>query len=1347
MPTRHHARGALLPAFAIVAATALVVLPGSARSADAPCGANPVVCENAMPGSPASQWDVSGSGDPSIQGYATPFSVDNGEVVRFKVKTDATAYRLDIYRLGYYAGNGARKVASVVPSTPLPQSQPACANEPTTGLVDCGTWRTSASWAVPADAVSGVYLAKLVRTDTLGESHVVFIVRDDDRATELLFQTSDTTWQAYNRYGGNSLYVGSPASRAYKVSYNRPFTTREHNNTSFLFNGEYPMIRWLERNGYDVSYFAGVDSARRGAELLDHKAFLSVGHDEYWSAQQRTNVEQARDAGVNLAFFSGNEIFWKTRWESSIDGASTPFTTLVSYKETREGQKIDPDPAWTGTWRDARFSPPSDGGRPENALTGTIFMVNAYREDAIRVPARFAPLRFWRNTTVATMKSGTATLRAGTLGHEWDEDRDNGWRPAGLMQLSSTSISVPTYLQDEGNTYAQGTATHSLTLYKAASGALVFGAGTVQWAWGLDNVHDVFSSTPPRAPDVRMQQATVNLFADMRVQPQTLQTGLVAASASTDTAAPTASISSPASAASFSSGTKVTISGTAADTGGQVAAVEVSTDAGLTWHPAVGTKSWTYSWSVGGAGEARLLSRAVDDSGNLGNSSPAVVVNVSCPCRLWAPTTVPATPATTDAGPAELGIKFSADVSGWISGIRFYKGSGNAGTHIGSLWTTSGELLSRATFTGESATGWQEVQLDQPVQITAGTTYVASYFAPTGRYALNLSAFSTQLLSPPLRAPSSGSSGGNGVFRYSGAPVFPTQSYLGSNYWVDVVFHNQAPVDTKRPTVVATSPPRDATNADGGGSVEATMSEALDPASVTPTTVTLRNAAGTLIPASVTWNSTARKVVLNPGVLLAYDALYTARVIGGSAGIRDRSGNTLASSYTWSFRTAPLRTCPCSIWNVSATPTVQATSDQQSVELGVKFRADVDGWISGIRFFKGSGNGGTHVGSLWSRDGTLLARTTFIAETETGWQEASFDGPVHVTAGTTYVASYYAPQGRYALTFNAFATAGVSNPPLRALQDTVEGGNGVYRYTAAPSFPTQTHGSSSYWVDVVYATTYPGDTVAPRVVSRAPADGATGVDVQPSVTASFSEPLAPASVDSTAFELRDARGALVAATVTYDDTAFIATLRPHSQLAFGSTYTARLRGTDGVRDVAGNGLAGDVTWTFTVKSCPCSIFSSSDLPATPSSSDRNAVELGMRFRADRAGTIVGVRFYKGSANTGQHVGSLWRTDGTLLARATFTDESASGWQQVIFDRPVAIDPQTTYIASYFAPNGGYSLTSGGFNGVGAGGTPVRALPNGEDGPNGVYRYAGNPAFPADSFGSSNYWVDVLFLPS
>src|SRR3989454_2759648 len=370
--------GVGLPAARALAAVGEAVLPSPC---DAP--ANAIVAENCLPGSPTSEWDVTGSGDPNLQGFATDISVNRGQDVAFKINTPYLGYRLDIYRMGYYGGNGARLVATVQPTVTLPQAQPACLPDAATGLVDCGNWAVSASWTVPATATSGIYFAKLVRQEAgppATASHIFFVVRDDSGHSDLLVQTSDETWQAYNRYGGNNLYVGGAGTapgRAYKVSYNRPFDTRDHDPQTFVFNAEYPMVRWLEANGYNVSYFSGVDSDRSGPKILEHKVFISSRHDEYWSGPQRANVEAARNAGIHLAFFSGNEIFWKTRWENSIDASSTPYRTLVSYKETLANAKIDPLPnVWTGTWRDPRFTPAADGGRPENALTGTLFSVD-----------------------------------------------------------------------------------------------------------------------------------------------------------------------------------------------------------------------------------------------------------------------------------------------------------------------------------------------------------------------------------------------------------------------------------------------------------------------------------------------------------------------------------------------------------------------------------------------------------------------------------------------------------------------------------------------------------------------------------------------------------------------------------------------------------------------------------------------------------------------------------------------------------------------------------------------------------------------------------------------------------
>ena len=670
--------------------------------------ANAIVEENRLPGDPPTEWDINGWGDPTIQGFGHDISINRGETIFFKIKTDSTDYRIDIYRMGYYGGMGARRVDTIAPSVKLPQHQPEGLRDEATHLYDCGNWAVSASWQAPPDATSGIYFARLVRQDSdpaswrtdnsqespaerplasphaygaLGHgrlanalrepraSHIYFVVRHDNSNADIIFQTSDTTWQAYNQYGGYCTYgrvnpgfprgIGIPP-RAYKVSYNRPLKTRDYRAVNMVFNAEYPCVRWLEANGYDVAYFTGADSDRRGAAIRKHRLFLSVGHDEYWSLEQRQHVEAARGAGVHLAFFSGNEVFWKTRWEPSVDGEGVPHRTLVTYKETHDNAKIDPvADVWTGTWRDSRpFNP--EGPQPENALTGTIFTVNAWRNDPLIVPAKYATLRFWRNTEVAKLKPGErAVLLKGILGHEWDEDLDNGFRPPGLFHLSETTVDNVPYIQDQGTVYDSGTATHRLTIYRheapedaqqsankegasgSLRGALVFGAGTVQWAWGLDAHHDTETGIPPEranpsstrvgvdpnGPDRNIQQATVNLFADMDVQPQTLQGDLMPASASTDEQPPTSTVLVPADGATLPLETLV-ISGTAQDTDSQVAAVEVSVDNGANWHPASGRETWSYEWLPTQLGVVTIMSRAVDDSGNLERPGQGVTVMI-----------------------------------------------------------------------------------------------------------------------------------------------------------------------------------------------------------------------------------------------------------------------------------------------------------------------------------------------------------------------------------------------------------------------------------------------------------------------------------------------------------------------------------------------------------------------------------------------------------------------------------------------------------------------------------------------------------------------------------------------
>ncbi len=1179
------------------------------------CGAgiNPIVCENQKAGSPSSDWQINGAGDPTIQGFATAFSIAPGQTQQFKIDTNANAYTIGVYRMGYYGGFGARLVASVAPSASLPQNQPNCIVEPSTGLVDCGNWALSASWPVPADAVSGIYFARLERLDSGGASHVFFIVRDDTRGSDILFQTSDTTWQAYNSYGGNSFYTGGPGAnpgRAYKISYNRPFNTRDGAPEDFVFNAEYPMVRWLERNGYDVSYTSGIDTDLRGAELLEHRVFLSVGHDEYWSGDQRTNVEAARAAGVSLAFFSGNEVFWKTRWEPSVDGSGTTHRTLVSYKETHANAVIDPAaPVWTGTWRDARFSPPGDGGFPEHGLTGQLFRTNDGNTTSIVVPSAEGKMRLWRNTSVATLAAGaSATLPNGTLGYEWDEAPIDQFTAPGLIRLSSTTRSVSSMLLDNGSTYGPGTVTHNLTMYRHPSGARVFGAGTVQWSWGLDANHDRGST----AADVRMKQATVNLLADMDALADTLEAGLTPATPSTDVLAPITTITSPAASATISAGTEITITGTATEAGGGiVAGVEVSTDGGATWNRATGTTSWSRAWTASGSGTVNIQARAFDDSGNIESPGSNVAVTITagqaCPCTIWAPTAVPADPDDLDPAAVEVGTRFRSDAAGYITGIRFYKAVANTGTHTGRLWTNNGTLLATVTFTNETASGWQQATLPNAVPITANTTYVVSYHAPNGHYTGSDNFFTNSLDRPPLHGLRSGVDGSNGVYRYGSGGVFPTDTYLAEGYWADVVFDTVPPLDSTAPTITSRFPATGATGVDPNTTVTVTFNEAMDPATISSSTTgfvgeggaelgtfELRGPTNNLINATVTYDTVTRVAMLDPDQPLGVSTTYTAVVKGGTTDprVKDLAGNALAATTTWTFTTAdeapPPPTCPCSIWAPTTVPGKIDDGDPNSVELGTRFRSSVAGFITGARFYKGSLNTGSHVAKLWTNAGVLLGSASFTNETSSGWQETAFATPIAITADTSYVISYHANNGHYSSQSQYFATSGLTNGPLTALQDGADGANGLYQYGTS-AFPTQTWQSEGYFIDVVFNTTNGPDVTAPTVSSATPVVGVSGIPVDTNVRATFNENMDATTITSSTVQLRDGSNNLVSAAVTYDSGTRTATLDPSSPLAYLTLYTATVKGgtpDPRVKDTAGNALANDHVWSFTTAAPP-----------------------------------------------------------------------------------------------------------------------------------------------------------------
>ena len=729
----------------------------------------------------------------------------------------------------------------------------------------------------------------------------------------------------------------------------------------------------------------------------------------------------------------------------------------------------------------------------------------------------------------------------------------------------------------------------------------------------------------------------------------------------------------------------------------------------------------------------RLLSVAFALAAAFVLPSAAQAQAPACPCSVFSASDAPGGNALEDQ-PIEVGMKIRPSENGYITALRFYKQPNNTGVHVGHLWSAAGTQLAEIQFTDETSSGWQEAALVDPVAVTAGTTYVVSYHSGNGRFGFSPGYFSSAVGSGPLTAPASDASGGNGVFRY-GASGFPDQSWNSTNYWVDATFERTTGGDSRPPRITTVTPADGATGVPVSTTVTATFDEPVDPATVTSSTVQLRNGSGTLVPGSVVYDAASRKATLTPSAPLAYGQSHTATVKGGAAGVKDVAGNALAADRTWSF-TGPT-SCPCTVFDPASGPIGNALVDQP-IEVGMKFTSSEDGFITALRFYKQANNTGRHIGHLWSGSGQQLAEIEFTNETASGWQVEELPLPVPITNGTTYVTSYHAVDGRFAFS-PGFFSSNLSSGPL-----TAPGlGNGVYRYGPS-SFPDQSWNGTNYWVDATFERTRPPDTRAPRVSSSSPAAGATGVAPTANLTVTFDEAIDPLTVNGGAIVLTDDAQAQISGTVSYDPATRTATLDPSTTLAYGKTYTATVKsGSAGVADLAGNRVAADRTWTFTTPAeCPCTVFAPTSAPGSTQAVKDQPLEIGLKFRSSEDGFITSLRFYKQSNNAGTHVGHLWSADGQLLAAAPFVNETASGWQEANLPNPIAVTKDTTYVASYHSSLG-YTAFEPGALGNGVERAPMRALPNGLEGGNGVYRY-GVSGFPNQTYNATNYWVDATF---
>ncbi|WP_233153913.1 N,N-dimethylformamidase beta subunit family domain-containing protein [Scytonema sp. HK-05] len=472
-----------------------------------------------------------------IEGYASLTSVNRGNEIKFFVNTKEPSYTMEIFRMGWYAGSGGRQMAPVITRKRV-QQPPPLVNE-ATGLIECN-WKDPYVLKIPYNPAdpsqwaSGVYLAKLTASKSGKQSYIIFVVRDDSRASDILFQSSVTTYQAYNNWGGMSLYRwNSRGKQAYKVSFNRPYAASPNLKAAygvgageFLTNfqpkrrtssagWEYNMVRWLEREGYDVAYSTDVDTHENQIDqytgkpiLLLHKAFLSVGHDEYWSWNMRQNVEAARDRGVSLGFFSSNTCYWQIRFESS-NLTKQMNRTIVAYKESAilDPFARDDDPnndyLVTTRWRAKPVS------LPEDALIGVMyetFQVNAdIVIDHTAPDWLLADTQLGNSNTQAfvhtNLKAADKQMRLeGLLGYE--VDRMFGNAPANTIRIAHSP-----YRYGKGIRYAD------MTVYTANSGATVFATGSIQWSWGLDDYNA--PQLRPSVLNADAQAITRNIFAKM----------------------------------------------------------------------------------------------------------------------------------------------------------------------------------------------------------------------------------------------------------------------------------------------------------------------------------------------------------------------------------------------------------------------------------------------------------------------------------------------------------------------------------------------------------------------------------------------------------------------------------------------------------------------------------------------------------------------------------------------------------------------------------------------------------------------------------------------------------------
>jgi len=467
----------------------VAIAPGTAFAAPAP---NPVVAENLLPGT--TDWNIAPSVLREVEGYPTSISAAPGQTLQFHVQTTPPErYRIEIYRLGWYGGTGGRLLACL-PSCTSDEAgvpQPVPPFDPTTGLVDAG-WPVTDTIVVPDDWVSGYYLADIVETSKPALRvgyRMPFIVRAPaNRDAQILVQVPVNTWEAYNAWGGRSLYYPDQTGVGDNhVSFERPFQLYSFTEGSQM-QWELSLLHFLEREGYDVAYQTDIDTDADPGSLLQHRLVIVAGHSEYWTKVMRDAFERARDLGTNLAFMGADQSYWQ------IDYADASRQTLAEYRSPALDPQ--PDPSLKTTWF-RRLTP----ARPECTLLGSEYP---------DIPGSWG-----LDSGIGEVADFTATAAAST--DPWFAG--TGFKPGDTLH---------DLVGGEWNTVIPGCQTQPLTVlfhyqgqpanadavrYTATSGARVFTAGSLQFAAGLDN--NQFLPEYAGYEDPRLERFMENAMADL----------------------------------------------------------------------------------------------------------------------------------------------------------------------------------------------------------------------------------------------------------------------------------------------------------------------------------------------------------------------------------------------------------------------------------------------------------------------------------------------------------------------------------------------------------------------------------------------------------------------------------------------------------------------------------------------------------------------------------------------------------------------------------------------------------------------------------------------------------------